>query len=169
MKNVNIEYWKKLETGSSKINCDGAFEENSGAAAIKIIMRDEHGSIIDGVAKEVSVLFGVESEALAVKEAVSLAVRRSLDSVTIETDSAIVQQSIGNYPKENVRDWRIVPIIQDIKASLNSFTAPNLRWVSRKANIAANWVAVNTRKKKLMPLILKNCLGIVHSLSNNFN
>ncbi|OMO82607.1 hypothetical protein COLO4_22912 [Corchorus olitorius] len=99
-KSKNVETWEKPRSGLLKINCDGAFEETSGLAAIGVIVRDENGVNTDGMAKHISVSSGIESEALALKEAVSLAVDRALNNVTFETDSEIVQQSVNNYPKE---------------------------------------------------------------------
>ncbi|OMO61797.1 reverse transcriptase [Corchorus capsularis] len=65
---VSATHWEPPEDGRLKLNCDGAYEESTGMAAIGVVLRDEHGIIRGGVAKQMSVSSSIEAEALAVKE-----------------------------------------------------------------------------------------------------
>ncbi|OMO57441.1 hypothetical protein COLO4_35386 [Corchorus olitorius] len=145
-KSNSIVSWEKPEPVGFKINCDEAFDASTSNAAIGLVVRDEHGVLKEGIAKVVSILSSIEVEAIAVKEAVSLAMKLHPSSIIIETDSKMVQKSAQNFPKEMVRDWRILPIFSDISASLENMNIVQLKWINRKANMATNWVATNTRK-----------------------
>ncbi|OMO93807.1 hypothetical protein COLO4_16660 [Corchorus olitorius] len=72
-KENDLTIWKKPTVGSLKINCDGAFDEATGEAAFGVIVRDCNGRIIDGIAKLLLVSSSVEAEAIAIKEALTLA------------------------------------------------------------------------------------------------
>ncbi|OMO66825.1 hypothetical protein COLO4_30332 [Corchorus olitorius] len=123
-KRDSIVTWQPPEFGFLKLNYDGAFDEATGQVAIGVIIRDENGAIKDGVSKLVTVTSSAEAEALAVKEVVLIVKDQSLTRATIETDSELVQKSIQGYPTNQVSDWRILPIVQDIKASLSLLQSP---------------------------------------------
>ncbi|OMP04828.1 Ribosomal protein S21 [Corchorus olitorius] len=88
-------HWEPPEAGNLKLNYDGAYEESTGMAAIGVVLRDEHGFIKGGIAKQVSVSSSIEAGALAVKEAALFARNQSLNRVTIETDAEMVQKSLS--------------------------------------------------------------------------
>ncbi|OMO87766.1 reverse transcriptase [Corchorus capsularis] len=138
--------WQKPVVGHLKINCDGAFDELTGTAACGVIVRDCNGRIIDGLAKPLLVTSSVEAEAIAVKEALILAKDRQFEHFAIETDSEVVQRSITSSPKDYVLDWKILPIVKDIKDAMALISTVDISWIGRKANMAANWVATSMRK-----------------------
>ncbi|OMO94917.1 reverse transcriptase [Corchorus capsularis] len=135
--------WERPKEGWCKVNCDGAYCSKTSKAGIGIIIRDHNGNLIDGAGKMVigdSVLI---SEALAVKEGMKLAHLLHIEQVVVEMDCEILFKSILNPIVGS--DWKIRPIVADIVSLKNCFNAVEFKCVKREANMAADWVAVQSR------------------------
>ncbi|OMO49773.1 hypothetical protein COLO4_38392 [Corchorus olitorius] len=112
-------------------------------ASIGIIIRDHFGKLIEGDGKKVigdSVLI---SEALAVKEGMKLANILHMEQVEVEMDCECSFRSIMN-PTVGA-DWKIRPIVADIVSLKNCFNVVEFKCVKRDANMAADWVAIQSR------------------------
>ncbi|XP_062028350.1 uncharacterized protein LOC133744226 [Rosa rugosa] len=86
--NRRVVPWKPPSAGWVKVNFDGAYHGATGTGGIGVIIRDDMGQCLGGCYAPVSNVSSAEQvEALAGREAVSLAIQRVLSPVIIETDS----------------------------------------------------------------------------------
>ena len=67
------EAGKGLENGWMKINCDGSFVKQKGAAGVRVVVKNGNGCLIDGVCEEVLADSPLVVEALVVKKGIKLA------------------------------------------------------------------------------------------------
>ncbi|OMO50989.1 reverse transcriptase [Corchorus capsularis] len=130
--------------GWLKLNCDGAFDKASNEAGIGVIIRDDNGRVVQGCNKTIKAKSATCAEALAVYEGLKLARNIGAQRLIVETDCQLVYQ---NAISIRDRCWEIEPISEDIKNLLKDFQQSKMRWISRTANQAADWVACQARKK----------------------
>ncbi|OMO68594.1 hypothetical protein COLO4_29558 [Corchorus olitorius] len=79
------------------------------------------------------------AEAYAVKKGIEIAIKRKLAKVIFETDCKEVQTAI---PDPGIsKNWRIEPIVRDIRALLDQILEQKLVWIRRSGNAAAHWAA----------------------------
>ncbi|OMO69424.1 hypothetical protein COLO4_29062 [Corchorus olitorius] len=113
--------WEPPEEGWYKMNCDGAYKEGSDEGGLGIIVRDNEARVIAGMNKVV----------------------RSSSCLMTECYAVL------NITGSEKCNWEISPIIDDIKALLESFEDSKIGWVAHEANQAADWLAQQSRRRKL--------------------
>ncbi|OMO67551.1 hypothetical protein COLO4_30109 [Corchorus olitorius] len=79
------------------------------------------------------------AEAYAVKKGLEIAIKRKLAKVVLETDCKEVQAAISGPGIS--KNWRIEPIVRDIRALLDQIPEHKLVWIRRSGNVAAHWAA----------------------------
>ncbi|CAL5097923.1 unnamed protein product [Urochloa decumbens] len=91
------ENWEAPEAGWHKINVDGAFDLSTGAGAVGVIIRDEHGGVLLTAWKEVNGCTDAEElEALACKEGLSLAAEWTQGRSVLESDCSTLVPLFGD-------------------------------------------------------------------------
>ncbi|OMO88162.1 hypothetical protein COLO4_20392 [Corchorus olitorius] len=141
---VSDDLWQKPDEGWFKVNCDGAFCNNSCVAGIGIVVRDSEGIVLESYGKCIKAGNALVAEAVAVKEAVQVTRHMGLEQVIIETDCSNIH---SNIKSNTVVDWRIKPLVLDIGHLLRELPNVELRVIKRSANIAADWFAKQARKE----------------------
>ncbi|OMO69938.1 hypothetical protein COLO4_28853 [Corchorus olitorius] len=100
--------------------------------------------MIAGIGKHLTGESALVTEALAVKEGLKLARNKGLlSNVVFEMDSELVYKSVVSA--DNRADWRLSPVLADIRSLADHFSGVKFKCVKRKANMAADWVATRSR------------------------
>ncbi|KAL6124962.1 hypothetical protein ACLB2K_077470 [Fragaria x ananassa] len=134
-----VHYWINPKLGMIKINTDAAWNKDSAECGLAAVARNSLGKIVGGMHNYGSSISVMAVEALAIKLGLSLASSLSLSSFQLESDSLVLVSSLSNHLY--TVDWTAARSIDWIRENLNLFLQVNWRWVSRKANEAADWVA----------------------------
>ena len=138
------ENWKAPEEGWYKINCDGGFKKESDEAGIGVVMRNAEGKLVDGYYGKVKADSVLVVEAKAVKRGVKLAIEKNYHKVIVKMDSKIVHDEIVKEKMEI--NWRIWPLIRDIRRMLEQMEEKKVKIIRRNANRAADWVALQAKR-----------------------
>ncbi|KAL6137628.1 hypothetical protein ACLB2K_062918 [Fragaria x ananassa] len=132
-----------------KINTYAAWNIDSAECGLATAARNSLEKIVGGMHNYGSSISVMVVEALAIKLGLSLASSLSLSSFQLESDSLVLISSLS-YPLSTV-DWTAARSIAWIRENLNLFQQVNWRWVSRKTNEAADWVA-SLELRRVCPL-----------------
>ena len=143
-----VKQWSGPEIGWIKINSDGAFDMNNKEAGSGVIARSSEGKFVAGTNRKFTAGSAVQAEAMAVKDAVNLAIERKFQKVCFEMDSKELILVLTN--KCSNIDWKIRPLVLDIQRLLKLISERKMMLISKEANAAANWIAVNSRRGMCM-------------------
>ena len=168
--NVIEEEWKRPREGWLKVNCDGAFDNGNEVrgkdAGIGVVIRDENGRVVTGVAKKVIVNSSIEAEAAALGEGVMLAESMGILKAVFETDSEILYRELKKGNGEGI--WKVKPFIVDILEKKASFEEIQFCRIKRSANNAADWLAKQVKKGMcLTNWVFMPPFSLVHILSRD--
>ncbi|KAI7987372.1 hypothetical protein LOK49_LG13G00962 [Camellia lanceoleosa] len=92
----SVPRWIPPARGLLKVNCDTAFHPMSSKGAIAVLLRDDRGRLVDGLALEVVLSSASQGEALAIRLACLMV--RSLGLSSVEVEGMPMRQHIGNLP-----------------------------------------------------------------------
>lgn len=120
-----------------KVNVDAAYDANLMKGAIAAVVRDEAGEFLTGAARTFICNSPIAAEAIAVREAISLAGVFDSFDVIIESNCANVVKGCG----DSVPQWKIQAFVVDIKRMLAENQRVKIKWVRRSANKVADQVA----------------------------
>ena len=140
--------WNAPEVGWVKIISDGAFESNKMEAGNGVIAKDSEGKIVGGVNRKFIVVCAAQIEAMAIRDAVNLAIERKFQKICLEMDFKELFQNLTN--KYSSIDWRIKPLVYDIQKLLKLIPDYKMVVINRKANAVADWIARNSSKGMCM-------------------
>ena len=76
-------------------------------------------------------------EAMAIRRGIKLVIKKKYQKVVVEMDSKVVHYEIVKEKMD--RNWRIWPIIKDIRRMLNQIQEKQVKVIRRNANRAADW------------------------------
>ncbi|OMO68711.1 hypothetical protein COLO4_29467 [Corchorus olitorius] len=93
-----------------KINSDGSFSKATKVAGIGIVIRDSDGRVVDVFAIKVKAPDALTAEALALREAVKIAVNNGFDKVCFESNSSLLVADITNLD-HIVQNWNIGVVV----------------------------------------------------------
>ncbi|GKA89233.1 reverse transcriptase [Tanacetum coccineum] len=118
-----------------KLNCDASFKINH--AAMGIIARDHHGSVIFCSGEAFLATSPLMAELCAIRSACRLVVDYGWRNAIVESDSKL---AISLASTKQVPPWNFAVIVDDIRrwASQQDIS---FSWVSRSCNVAAHVVA----------------------------
>lgn len=134
---VSNKMWRPPPSGALKINTDACFDREKRVAQAGIVIRDENGKLLGGHTKKYPTYSPMMAEALAVREALALALNCNMGKTFIETDCQEVVRACRN----EIKVGEIVCIIKDIQSFKLVDPAIGLTWVSREGNQATHHVA----------------------------
>ncbi|KAI8031740.1 hypothetical protein LOK49_LG01G00713 [Camellia lanceoleosa] len=78
-------HWVPPLRGKWKFNCDAATDLSRGRGAVAVLLRDEKGHLVDGIAAKIRLATAIQDEASAVRLACAMA--RALNCANVEIDS----------------------------------------------------------------------------------
>ncbi|KAF7835348.1 reverse transcriptase [Senna tora] len=133
-----VASWCPPECDQLKVNVDGAFI-SSKASGIGIIFRDNYGSMVEGCCSATSVNSSLMCEAVAVREALQMAIVLHLSNMVIDSNC----KSLIDAANSDVAlpDWHCASVLDDIGALKSNLSRVPFCWIPRQCNLAANWLA----------------------------
>ena len=96
---MGVEKWDAPEDGWLKINCDGAFDQNSMVAGLGVDVRNSDGMLVEGRNRSSPAMNDLQVEAMVVKEGVKLAIEKKYQKVVMEMDSREIQLVVTKKKK----------------------------------------------------------------------
>ncbi|KAI7985260.1 hypothetical protein LOK49_LG14G02243 [Camellia lanceoleosa] len=103
--------WVPHPRGIWKINCDAAIDLSRWRGVVVVILRDEKGNLVDGIAAKIRLTTALQGKAIAMRLACAMARARHCAIVEIESDCKTVIQLCV---LEGVPPWEIYAVIKDI-------------------------------------------------------
>ncbi|KAI7982962.1 hypothetical protein LOK49_LG15G01490 [Camellia lanceoleosa] len=137
VRSSSVSRWNPPARGLLKINCDAAYHPMSSKGAIAVLLRDDRGRLVDGLAREVALSSASQGEALALRLACIMVSSLGLSSVEVEGDNSRV---IHLCVSEDAPPWQFGTVITDIKSVARQCNL-SFSWCARTANEAAHWTA----------------------------
>ncbi|KAK4255381.1 hypothetical protein QN277_008388 [Acacia crassicarpa] len=138
--------WVPPGNDSVKINCDGAFKEDGGGAAIGLVCRNHFGTFKWGFVSKVKSISAFMTEALALKRALLIAMDIGLDKAIFESDCYCLIKCV-NAKSPSLYDWRCRGIIHDIVSLLSSKVGFSISFTPREGNCVADHLAAIAYKE----------------------
>ncbi|CAN1800846.1 hypothetical protein LINPERHAP1_LOCUS22713 [Linum perenne] len=135
-------------TFSLKVYCNGSFQDGPHQAAYGVVIMNTEGIVCDGRASLFMCSSPTVSEAKAFLEAMTFACN-SQCSCTIFSDCLTLVNSVK--AQKHRWPWECYGLIGRITDIFGSSPNISIRFLPRKENIFADWVAHNTRLKRLPP------------------
>ncbi|XP_004301407.1 PREDICTED: putative ribonuclease H protein At1g65750-like [Fragaria vesca subsp. vesca] len=158
--------WKKPPVGSIKINFDAAWTSDTNLAGLRVVVRNPHGSLINGSSQCCCASSAIEAEAQAAVTALSLAKKYSHLPTQIESDCQELVNIINGV--DLGKNWRISPLIAQLQRAPPPSRPIDWSWIPRKANCAAHHVAsLSVRKTCPDVWIDRPPSSLVHILSRD--
>ncbi|XP_028087816.1 uncharacterized protein LOC114288493 [Camellia sinensis] len=117
--------------------CAYCFSSSDGRAALAVILRDSHGTLIDGVTSIAYSSSAKQGEAHAIHLACMFLRALGLLNLQVESDS---QEVITLCVSEMVPPWDISALLHDIQV-VSSSSQVSFAWIPRESNEVAHWVA----------------------------
>lgn len=141
-----------------KLNVDASFCKDTGQACVAVIGRNRNGNIHIGLTKKTFANSPLSAEALAVREAASLAVNLGLQNILIESDCLVLVTAC----RKETEIGEISSIVQDILQLKQNVRNCGFTWVGRSGNKLAHTLAKMAHRDSLptnwrwnLPLQLK--------------
>ncbi|KAK5773524.1 hypothetical protein PVK06_049830 [Gossypium arboreum] len=127
------------------VNTDGAFDLVTRDAGVGVVVRNCNGEMINGFGCLVNVSSAVMSEFRACEQGVQLALWNKYEKVVFETDSLEVFKFV--YFKNQNVSWCVKVVAANIVDRLKLVPKYRLPSILRGANMAADWVATQFKRK----------------------
>ncbi|XP_028077852.1 uncharacterized protein LOC114279770 [Camellia sinensis] len=156
--------WVSSAQGTFRVNCDVAIQPDTKVGAVVALLRNDQGTLLDGVAMKAAIASVLQGEVLAIRLACVMCDTLHLSRAEVEGDNqGVIKLSVS----EDAPPWECAALVADIKALAHK-RGLSFRWCPRSANSAANWVAL-ARLGGYLPVNWVTCppLLLVSSLSMN--
>lgn len=129
--------WRPPPIGALKMNVDASFNKDKCIAQAGIVIRNEFGELVGGHTCKLAACSPITAEALALREAVTLAANCNMGRVFIESDCQVLVRAFRN----EIKIGEISSIIGDLKAVTNEYSDIHITWTPREGNLLAHTVA----------------------------
>jgi len=131
--------WEKSNHGWLKCNVDIAFHSSEGISTTDCCFRNAEGVFVAGYSTWKSTHITVlEGEAIALQEAIQVAIAKGWDKVVFETDSRTLVDQISDR-SSGISEFNV--IVSSIKSMLALFSNFEVKFVMRQANMATHTIA----------------------------
>ena len=136
--NIHAGKWLRPDVEHIKINCDAAWQKESGKAGLGFVARDYKGeALFSGGRFECYASSPLEAEAKAVHWAMTSVVCKGYSHVIFETDSLCLVKALHN----KVTPLQIASLFSDILSKSMAFSVCNWSFVKREGNRVAHSIA----------------------------
>lgn len=153
--------WRPPQPNFVKLNVDASFIKDSGKACTGIVGRNHKGEIITSLTRKTLAQTPLMAEAIALREAMSLAANLQIDYIVVESDSLDLIKTCRN--EQEIGEIR--HIYQDIRHLKQSFQKYAFTWVHHSGNLLAHTIAkmhsrdiLPTNWRWAPPLVLKEII-----------
>ncbi|KAK2645061.1 hypothetical protein Ddye_020256 [Dipteronia dyeriana] len=132
-------FYRPLDAGLFKINTDAAIDASTGRVGVGVIIRDYNGMVIASCTQSIYLNYSlVLVESVVVLRGLRFAFKSGIWPCVIESDSQVVVLMVnsGSSPLDEIG-----LIVDDIADMMNSIPRCRVCFISRKANMAAHYLA----------------------------
>lgn len=143
-----------------KINTDAGFDHRLAVGSAGIVARDYKGELVCGFTKRFPATNPLIAEALALREAVAIAVNLRIPKVLFESDCLVLVSACRKESKSGM----IMNIVQDILLMAAGLDWYGFTWTAKEGKSVAHQIAKLNLRNLLpvhwcwsMPLTLKEC------------
>nr|XP_027060953.1 uncharacterized protein LOC113687569 [Coffea arabica] len=144
---ITASLWTPPRAPHFKVNFDASVSTIHRLVGIGVVIRDCEGQFIAGLSRRIPIQTSADlAEALAAREAVSLARTLMIPSFILEGDASSVVKQICSSD-EILSD--LGTVIEDIRLSLLNLPMLNVVWTPREANRVAHSLAQFARSSSL--------------------
>jgi ribonuclease HI len=133
-----LSKWKKNPDDTVKLNSDGAIQVDSGYAASGVVARDNVSFLAATCRSYQGLSDSLSVEAVALRDAVMLAVKRGYQKLIFETDCT---ELLKHWDNRAFDRSTIKPILVEIDELVNAFSSFCFVFARREANQAAHCCA----------------------------
>lgn len=140
------DVWSPPPATWCKLNVDASWTTTHPDAGLGGVIRNSGGVFMGGFAACKNANSILEAEAHAALAGISLAAEMGLANVVIESDSQVLVNCARGKIRKGI--WSIYPILSAIRRCCNNFISCDWRWISRRANKAADAVVAIARRTK---------------------
>lgn len=151
--------WRPPLGETLKINSDASFHKLTSSSVSGIIVRNATGDVVSGLTKKHRTSSALTAEALALRDAMTLASNLFIDKVVFESDCLELVQTC----RGEINRGEISSIMQDVFSLKNNFQRCGFTWVNRSGNELAHQIAALASRDLLphnwifnQPLVVKN-------------
>ncbi|XP_050217460.1 uncharacterized protein LOC126668298 [Mercurialis annua] len=138
-----LSSWSPPPANVFKLNFDGAFQAAMSSGVGAVVVRNHRGVVFNSTTKRYPYVTSPATiEAMALRDAINLAISLQLPEVIFEGDAKVIIEAMSQNSKV---DYNTDVIIQDCKVLLNNIMPHSFHFVRR----ASNWVAHSLAKKAL--------------------
>lgn len=121
----------------NKFNADAHFDASLVKGCSGIVGRDKEGTLVTGSSSKFFAKNALVAEAIAVREAITLASGLQIASILLESDCLVViEMCRGNMIRREIDQ-----IIHDILSLKGNFSSVGFTWTKRDRNSVADMVA----------------------------
>ncbi|XP_028108649.1 uncharacterized protein LOC114307439 [Camellia sinensis] len=117
--------------------CAYCFSSSDGRAALAVILRDSHGTLIDGVTSIAYSSSAKQEKAHAIRLACMFLRALGFLNLQVESDS---QEVITLCISEMAPPWDIAALLHDIQV-VSSSSQVSFAWIPKQSNAVGHWVA----------------------------
>ncbi|MED6187226.1 hypothetical protein PIB30_074466 [Stylosanthes scabra] len=128
--------WKPPQIGQVKCNTDGAHLK-TGPGATAAVFHDSEGKMITVNTTKVLVSSAIMVEAMAIRDALKIAIQLRINNLIIETDCQVLYQAI----KSDYNIAELTPLLHDISSLSQKVLRLGFTWIPREANMLAHHFA----------------------------
>lgn len=132
--------WEKPQEDTLKINCDGAFHADTGAAGWGFVIRDADGDVALAGKGRLDHVDSFQAEAISCLQGVQAAIDLGARSVILETDASTIKDDVysnshdlaaGDHPileltdllKFNFAEWKLVHVMRECNRVAHALAA----------------------------------------------
>ncbi|OMO80574.1 hypothetical protein COLO4_24033 [Corchorus olitorius] len=143
IRKVENMVWEKPDEDWCKVNCDAAFDNKAKEACLGVVIRNADAEVVGGTAVKKAADSCLIAEGYAVREGLKEARRMKIPKIIVESDS---QTLVNCILASGEGRWEIEPIVADIRAFMKIFEDSNIKWITRSANKAADWLSQQLKR-----------------------
>lgn len=131
------QVWRPPSNRTVKVNTDASFNKVKKIGCAGIIARDKEGKILFGISKSFVANSPILAEAIALREAIAVALNFGISDVIFENDCLdLIQACRGNFQIGEIKG-----IVQDILQYKSQFQNCGFTWVAKGGNMVAHQIA----------------------------
>lgn len=138
---TSIHRWSAPVQGSWKINCNAAFCQKTHKSQIGLICRDFKGDVIRILSKKFHSHSPLQSEAMAIREALRFLETHRSHPIIIESD-CLNAVRLANSPPSRPHG-KSPSILEEIRHLTQGNPSFKISYIPRQANRVAHWLAKN--------------------------
>lgn len=156
--------WHPPPAGWVKVNCDGSFHADSGAAGVAAIIRDAQANWVCASTQKLTGVDILAAELWAIRDGLKLAWDMGFRAILLETNALLVVELItaASHPTNH-----LLPLIFDCRTLLGREWTVDTQSIYREVNQVADVLARSTRNQVNVLNFMYVCPSFATSVFNS--